>query len=242
MISLHSKVAIVTGASRGIGRAIALQLAEKGAKVVLAARNRRDLDAVAKKARWSGAEVLVVPCDVGAERQVQALVKKTLARFGRIDLLINNAGIGIKKPVAEFATRDWDQIMDTNLKGVFLLTREVLPVMKRQKGGQIINVGSLAGKNPVVNHAPYCASKFGLIGFSESVGLEVRNLGIKVSLLLPGSVDTHFGSRKPSGTKAKRAENALTPDEVAEACLFLASQDALAWSSQLNIRPLVLNR
>jgi len=187
-------------------------------------------------------QALVIPCDVTRENQVKNLIKKTLQKYRRIDILINNAGLGIHKPIIEFTSQDWDITLDTNLKGPFLCTREALPVMIKQKGGQIINIGSLAGKNPIANLAAYCASKFGLIGFSESVGLEVRNHNIKLNLLLPGTVDTSFGKRKPRAKPGQHPENALTAEEVAEACLFLATQESLAWTSQMNLRPLIVRR
>ncbi|OGC76717.1 MAG: hypothetical protein A2Z27_02915 [candidate division Zixibacteria bacterium RBG_16_50_21] len=242
MISIRNKVVIVTGASRGIGRAIAQLFARQGAKVVLAARKRRDLERVGGQLNKENKLTLLILCDVTSEKQVRNLVRKTLQKWGRIDILINNAGMGIHKPVAEFTTRDWDTTVDTNLKGPFLCTREVLPVMMRQKGGQIINIGSLAGKNPIANLAAYCASKHGLIGFSESVGLEVRNHNIKINLLLPGTVDTSFGNRQPQAATGRHPENALTSEEVAEACLFLATQESLAWTSQMNLRPLIVRR
>jgi len=242
MISVKNKVVIITGASRGIGKAIALLFAGEGAKVVLASRHKKELVKVAGQIQRQNGEALAVPCDVRVESNIKKLVKKTLTAFGRIDILINNAGLGIRKPILEFTTGDWDLTLDTNLKGPFLCTREVLPVMIKQKRGQIINIGSLAGKNPIANLAAYCASKFGLIGFSESVGLEVRNYNIKLNLLLPGTVDTYFGKRKPVAKKGEHPENALTAEEVAEACLFLAKQESMAWTSKMNIRPLVVKK
>jgi NAD(P)-dependent dehydrogenase (short-subunit alcohol dehydrogenase family) len=242
MISLQNKVVIVTGASRGIGRSIALLFAQQGARVVLSARDKRELEKVARPIGLQKGQALVIPCDVTRENQVKNLIKKTLQKYRRIDILINNAGLGIHKPIIEFTSQDWDITLDTNLKGPFLCTREALPVMIKQKGGQIINIGSLAGKNPIANLAAYCASKFGLIGFSESVGLEVRNHNIKLNLLLPGTVDTSFGKRKPRAKPGQHTENALTAEEVAEACLFLATQESLAWTSQMNLRPLIVRR
>lgn len=242
MISLEDKVVIVTGASRGIGRAIALVFAKEKAKVILAARNKKELVKVARQIAKQKGRCLVIPCDVRKENQIKKLVKQTFQAYKRIDILVNNAGLGIRKPVIEFTNQDWDLIVDTNLKGPFLSTREVLPIMMKQKSGQIINIGSLAGKNPIASMAAYCASKFGLIGFSESVGLEVRNYNIKINLLLPGTVDTFFGRRKPQAGTGQHPQNALTPEEVAQACLFLATQESLAWTSQMNIRPLVVKR
>jgi len=242
MISIKDKVVIVTGASRGIGRAIAILFAQEGARLFLAARNKKELERVVKEINRQGGTAHAVTCDVTQELQVKKLIQKCLKFYRRIDILINNAGIGIRKPVAQFSTKDWDQTLDTNLKGVFFGTREVLPAMIRQKEGQIINIGSLAGKNPIAGLAAYCASKFGLIGFSESVGLEVRNHNIKINLLLPGSVDTSFGQRRAKEKPGRHPENMLTAGEVAEACLFLATQEKLAWTSQMNIRPLVVKK
>ncbi len=242
MISIKNKVIIVTGASKGIGRAIALLFARQGASVMLSARGKSGLKRVAKEIETGGGNCTVIPCDVTKENQVRSLIRKTVQRFKRIDILINNAGLGIHKPVVEFTTRDWDTTIDTNLKGPFYCTREVLPFMIKQKGGQIINIGSLAGKNPIANLAAYCASKFGLIGFSESVALEVRNYGIKINLLLPGTVDTTFGKRKQQTRPGQHPQNALTAEEVAEACFFLATQESSAWTSQMNLRPLIVRR
>ncbi len=242
MLSVQDKVVIITGASRGIGKATAFLLAEKGAKVVTAARSKTDLEKTEQeiKSKNKKAEILTVVTDVTREKDVKSLVQTTIQKFGRIDILVNNAGIGINKPVAEFTTPDWDLTLDTNLKAPFLISREVLPIMIKQKDGQIINICSGAGKNPIKNYAAYCASKFGLIGFSESLALEVRNYNIKVSLLLPGTTDTHFGDHKKREYAGQRPKNALLPEEVAEAVLTLATQEPYAWTSEMNLRPLII--
>lgn len=242
MISVKDKVVLVTGASRGIGKSIALLFAVNQAKVVICSRNKKDLELVSRQAEKLRGGCFPVICDVTLEKDVKNLVRQTLKKFKKIDILINNAGLGIHKPVVDFTTRDWDTTIDTNLKGVFLCSREILPYMIKQKSGQIINIGSLAGKNPIANLAVYCASKFGLIGFSESLGLEVRNYNIKVNLLLPGTVDTSFGGRTPQARAGLRPKNALLPQEVAEAVLALATQEPYAWSSEMNIRPLVIEK
>ncbi len=241
MISVQDKVVIITGASRGIGQVTALLFAEKGAKVVLAARDQKDLGKTAEeiKKKNKRVEFLAVVTDVTQEADIKNLVKSSLDKFGRIDILVNNAGIGINKPVVEFTTQDWDLTLDTNLKAPFLISREVLPIMIKQKGGQIINISSGAGKNPIKNYAAYCASKFGLIGFSESLALEVRNYNIKVSLLLPGTTATYFGDKKREYA-GPRPKNALLPEEVAEAVLSLATQEPYAWTSEMNLRPLII--
>lgn len=242
MISVQDKVVIITGASRGIGKATALLFAEKGAKVVVVARSQDDLEKTASEIikKNPKTEILTGVSDVTQEKDIKNLVQHTIQKFGRIDILVNNAGIGINKPVAEFTTLDWDLTMDTNLKAPFLLSREVLPIMIKQRSGQIINISSGAGKNPIKNYAAYCASKFGLIGFSEAMALEVRNFNIKVSVLLPGTTATHFGDHKKREYVGLRPKNALLPKEVAEAILTLATQEPYAWTSEMNLRPLII--
>ena len=241
MISVQDKIVIITGASRGIGKAAALLFGEKGAKVVIAARSQDDLEKTASEIikKNPKSEVLAVVSDVTQEKSIKNLVQQAIQKFGRIDILVNNAGIGINKPVAEFTTLDWDLTLDTNLKGPFLISREVLPIMIKQREGQIINISSGAGKNPIKNYAAYCASKFGLIGFSESLALEVRNYNIKVSVLLPGTTATHFGDKKREYV-GLRPKNSLLPKEVAEAILTLATQEPQAWTSEMNLRPLII--
>src|SRR4030066_1732268 len=232
MISVQDKIVIITGASRGIGKATALLFGEKGARVVIAARSQDDSEKTASEMikKNPKSEVLAVVSDVTQEKSIKNLVQQAIQKFGGIDILVNNAGIGINKPVAEFTTLDWDLTLDTNLKGPFLISREVLPIMIKQRGGQIINISSGAGKNPIKNYAAYCASKFGLIGFSESLALEVRNYNIKVSVLLPGTTATFFGSHKKREYVKDRPKNALLPEEVAEAVLTLANQEPSAWN------------
>ena len=241
MISVQDKIVIITGASRGIGKATALLFGEKGARVVIAARSQDDLEKTASEMikKNPKSEVLAVVSDVTQEKSIKNLVQQAIQKFGRIDILVNNAGIGINKPVAEFTTLDWDLTLNTNLKGPFLISREVLPIMIKQREGQIINISSGAGKNPIKNYAAYCASKFGLIGFSESLALEVRNYNIKVSVLLPGTTATHFGDKKREYV-GLRPKNSLLPKEVAEAILTLATQEPQAWTSEMNLRPLII--
>ena len=241
MISVQDKIVIITGASRGIGKAAALLFGEKGAKVVIAARSQDDLEKTASEIikKNPKSEVLAVVSDVTQEKSIKNLVQQAIQKFGGIDILVNNAGIGINKPVAEFTTLDWDLTLNTNLKGPFLISREVLPIMIKQREGQIINISSGAGKNPIKNYAAYCASKFGLIGFSESLALEVRYYNIKVSVLLPGTTATHFGDKKREYV-GLRPKNSLLPKEVAEAILTLATQEPQAWTSEMNLRPLII--
>src|SRR5215470_1325061 len=188
-------VAIITGASSGIGRAAALTLAEKGLRLSLLARSETALSEVAEEAGDRGAgEVRHFVCDVRDGAAVDRAVASTLDHFGRVDVLINSAGLSLNGEVDGYSLEDWRTVIDTNLTGTFMTCRGVVPAMKRQGGGQIINISSGAGRNGIKEMAAYCAAKFGVIGFTASLALEVRNQNIRVSVLLPGSVATGFSA------------------------------------------------
>jgi 3-oxoacyl-[acyl-carrier protein] reductase len=234
------KTAIITGASSGIGRATALALAEQGARLCLLARSERLLAEVREEAVQRGAaNVLHLVCDVREEAEVENAVQDTLERFGRIDILINSAGLSLNGEVEDYQLSDWRTVIDTNLTGTFLTCRAVLPAMKRQGGGQIINISSGAGRNGIKQMAAYCASKFGVIGFTESLALEVRNHNIRVSVLLPGSVATDF-SRVARRGMAEDAGYSMTAEEVASVIIAMLAQPAQAWMSEVVLRPLNL--
>ncbi|HEY8461399.1 MAG TPA: SDR family oxidoreductase [Blastocatellia bacterium] len=239
-------VAVVTGASSGIGRAAALALAERGLRLALLARSESVLSGVADEARGRGAsDAAYFICDVRDESAVDRAIASTLDRFGRIDVLINSAGLSLNGEVDGYSLEDWRTVIDTNLTGTFLTCRAVAPVMKRQGGGQIINISSGAGRNGIKEMSAYCASKFGVIGFTESFGLEVRNQNIRVSVLLPGSVATDFsrvakrdGGGPPGGSRD--IGYAMTAEEVASVIVAMLEQPAQAWMSEVTLRPLNL--
>lgn len=245
---LQDKVAIITGASSGIGAAMALALAERGARLSLLARNRERLTAVAAQADQVGtSETLWLETDIRSEEQVNAAVAATLNRFGRIDVLVNSAGLSLNHAVDGYSLADWQTVLETNLTGTFLTCRAVLPTMKQQREGQIINISSGAGRNGIKNMAAYCAAKFGVIGFSESLALEVRQDNIRVSVLLPGSVATNFSriaNREPrneAGTeKPANVGYSLYPGEVAAVIVAMLEQPPQAWMSEVVLRPLNL--
>ena len=243
------RVAIITGASSGIGRAVALALAGRGLRLRLLARSEARLAEAAEEARRAGAgEVLAPPCDVREEAEVGGAVEAALGRFGRVDVLINSAGLSLNGEVDGYAIADWRTVLETNLTGTFLTCRAVLPAMKEQGGGQIINISSGAGRNGIQGMAAYCAAKFGVIGLTEALGLEVRSHNIRVSVLLPGSVATDFSrvakreGRGGHGGQAGRSEigYALLPEEVASVILAMLEQPAQAWTSEVVLRPLNL--
>ncbi|MGH8005046.1 MAG: SDR family NAD(P)-dependent oxidoreductase, partial [Limisphaerales bacterium] len=226
MQSVENKITIVTGASRGIGRAIALCFAKNKSKVVISARSKKELGEVAQEIKKAGGEALAVPADMADETQVRNLVSKTREQYGGVDIVVNNAGLGIWSPVAEMKTEDFDATFNVNLRGIFLLCREVIPHFVKKGGGHFINIASVASKSANANLAAYCASKAALAMFSESLALEVRNQNIKVTCISPGSVASDFGGRFPKDRPANRPGLVkLTNEEVAEACLAVATQN-----------------
>ena len=230
--ALACKVALITGASRGIGFAIARRLGQMGARVSICGRDQAKLEQSASNLRGEGIQTLAVPADVARGDQISALVQKTQQELGPIDILVNNAGTGVFGPFQEFGEADWDTVLDTNLKSVFLVCRAVAPEMIRRQTGHIINISSLAGKNTFANGAIYCASKWGLMGLSGSMAEDLRGYGIRVSAICPGSVATEF-----SGQGSKNPANILQPDDVAHAVAALVTQSAGSFISEVHMRP-----
>lgn len=223
--SLAGKIAVVTGATKGIGRAIAEALASAGAKVVITARNKKEIEeTVAKLGNAAG-----YVCDVRDYEQV----KSTFAEIGGVDVLVNNAGIGIFAPVESMSVEDFRAVLETNVFGVFYCCHEAIPLMKQRGGGYIINISSLAGANAHAEMAAYNASKFGLNGFSEALMQEVRHDGIKVSYIMPGSVNTEFGGDQTSDEKSWQ----LQPGDIARVVLDLLQFPARSLPSRIEIRP-----
>lgn len=241
------QVAVISGASAGIGREAALALAARGLRLALLARRPEPLAEVAALALDAGApDVVVCPCDVREESSVREAVAATLQRFGRIDILLNNAGLSLNGEIDGYSMADWRTVLDTNLTGTFLLCREVLPTMKAQRSGQILNVSSGAGRNGIRGMAAYCASKFGVVGLTEALGHEVRAFQIRVAVLLPGSVATDFSrvaNRRPLREAAQEPEEigyAMLPEEVASVIVAMLGQPEQAWMSEVVLRPLNL--
>ena len=234
MNSLSGKVAIVTGSTKGIGYAIAEALVRAKASVTVSARNPKEVqDAAArlnglKQGRASG-----VPCDVQRPEQVRELVSRTVAELGGLDILINNAGVGSFAPVSELSIEQWDRIIGTNLSGVFYCCREAIPELRKRGGGWIINIASLAGKNAMPGGTAYNASKFGLVGFSEALMLDVRYDNIRVSYLMPGSVSTHFNDHTPSEADAWK----IQPEDIAQVVLDLLAAPQRTMASRVELRP-----
>jgi 3-oxoacyl-[acyl-carrier protein] reductase len=228
------KVALITGASRGIGRATALALARGGYRLALAARGAAALEAAAREAAERGAEALLVPTDVAEESAVQALIAATVERFGRIDALVNAAGYGRFAPIETSDSADWNATLAANLTGLYFCCKHVVPVMLAQGAGQIVNVLSIAAKQPFPNSTAYCASKFGAYGLTLSLAAEVRRRGIRVTALLPGSVDTPFWDE--AGGSLDRAQM-LRPEQVGETIRAILDQPEGMSTDELVLMP-----
>ena len=225
-MDLGGKVAVVTGGTKGIGRAIAEDLLEHGARVVIGARTESDVRSAADEL---GENARGVVCDVQDPDACQALVDAAVDAFGGLDILVNNAGIGIFKSVEEMSVEEWDRLQGTNVNGLFYCTRAAIPHLKRRGGGWIINIGSLAGKNAFPNGAAYNTSKFGLIGFSEALMQEVRHDGIRVSYIMPGSVAT-------SGFSGDGAWK-IQPEDIGRIVLDLLATPDRTLPSRVEVRP-----
>ena len=243
MRSLKNLVAVITGASQGIGAEIARQFALEGARIVLAARNKNRLRQVAGSLCTTERDYLIISADITLKQSMGKIVSAAIKKFGRIDIFVNNAGVGIHKPITETSEQEFDIIFDTNLKAIYFSFLELIPLFKKQGGGQIINISSGAGRIGVPGLAAYSSSKAALNAFSEAVAGEVRNDKIKISVLAPASTDTRLMSNmsKKSHSPSKAALK-LSVDEVAEAVIFLSRQNANAWTSMADIRPLLINR
>jgi 3-oxoacyl-[acyl-carrier protein] reductase len=233
MESLRGKVAMVTGGSRGIGLAIARALVAEGVQVAITGRNEAHLSSARPQIEAAGpGAVETLQADVRREADVKNAVEATVSRFGGLDILINNAGIGIFSGVAAMTAAQWSDVIDTNLTGVFHTCHAALPHLQKRGGGFIINISSLAGKNPFADAAAYCASKAGLNAFSEALMQEVRYDNIRVSYVMPGSVATDF-----TGDAAKGAEWKISADEVADVVVNLLRHSPRSLPSRVELRP-----
>jgi len=230
---LSGSVALVTGGSRGIGRAIALRLAALGSSVAICARDATALKEVSSELESQAPRVFAHPADVTRSSDVASLVEKTEATLGPISILVNNAGIGVFGPAHEKSEKDWDRVLNTNLKSVFLVSRAVAASMILQKRGDIINISSLAGRNAFAGGGLYCASKWGVQGLSACMAEDLREHGIRVSVICPGSVATEFSGRGPMDPS-----KALTPDDVAHAVAMVVTQSPQSFLSEIHVRPL----
>jgi len=234
MAEFAGRTALVTGGTKGIGKAIVRDLLEAGFNAVLTARSEADVDLVARELESVGpGRVLGLTGDVRDPVSCESVVEQVEKTFGGLDVLVNNAGVGIFAPVQEMSLEDWHTQIDTNLTGVFYLSRVAIPILKRSDDAWIFNIGSLAGRNTFAGGAAYNASKFGLLGMTEAMMLDLRYEGIRVTSIMPGSVATGFGSR-PGGEKEGWA---LAPEDVSRAVLDLLRYPGNALPSRVELRP-----
>jgi len=229
------KITLISGASRGIGRAVSLRLAHEGHFVVVLARNAEEIGELEHEIDEAGGKALSMVCDVSNEQQVNDVVAEVIRDFGRIDCLINNAGIGVFKPAEEITVEDWDRVMDVNVKGTFLLTRAVLPSMKSAGSGHILGIASDVSKRTFASGSLYTASKYAQHAFFESLRREVRQLGIKVSVVYPGLVDTYFHQAEQGEPQQAKF---LHADDIAAAVSYILHAPPHVLVDELMIHPM----
>ncbi len=229
---LADQVALITGASRGIGLAISRELGQLGARLALCARDQAKLEQAVGELRHKGIEAVPILADVTRAGNIAHAVEQTNRALGEINILVNNAGIGLFRPGHEVTEAEWDAVLDTNLKGVFLMSRAVAPQMIRRRSGDVVNIASLAGKNAFASGAVYCASKWGLLGFTHSLAEDLRGYGIRVSAICPGSVYTEF-----SPHTGKDPRKMLQAEDVAHAVAMVLTAAPGNFISEVDLRP-----
>jgi 3-oxoacyl-[acyl-carrier protein] reductase len=227
--------ALITGATEGIGRAICFRLGKAGYKIGACARTPSRLRALKDGLEEAGVTAAVHPADVGVEADVKTAVSMLVKELGAIDVLVNNAGVAPLKRFEELTLDDWDTTMATNLRSLYLVTREVLPAMRTRKQGAIVNIASLAGRNGFVGGSAYSASKHAVLGFAKSLMLEVRKDNVRVITICPGSVDTPL--IRTQGMLSPNIDRILQPEDVAETVLAALALPERALVSELDIRP-----
>jgi len=229
---LEGKAAIITGAGRGIGRSIAHALAREGVRVALAARSADELEHVREEIETAGGKGTCFPTDTGNEQETVALVRQTVERFGRLDVLVNNAGMGVFGPLVETSTDQWDEVMRVNARGPFILCREAIPHLRKQTRPYIVNISSVVGVKGYENQSAYAASKHALMGMTKALAREVRDLGIRVHAICPGGVDTRLAT---SARPDLDTSILMQADEIADAVLFLVTREGNAVVDEIHL-------
>lgn len=236
MKNLSGKTTVITGASKGIGAALARQLSGEGVHTALLARSADHLDQLANSIKTESTRAIAVPTDITKWEQVKSAYERIMSEFGTIDYLINNAGVAHWNPVVDCTEEQWDEMMNLNLKGMFLCTKLFTPVMMKAKSGHVINISSSLGKHAAPGFSGYSASKFAITGFSEAIALELKPQGVKVTTVYPGIVDTEFRdhmTNRPKATAWQDTSKMLTADDVAEAILYVMKTEDTAIPSEL---------
>lgn len=233
MKKLKGKVAVITGGGRGIGRSVALVFAQEGANLVLASRTPDEIDGVCEEVNSLGVQCIAVPTDITIKSEVENLIARAIRTFGQVDILVNNAGVAIHNPIESIREEDWDLTMAVNLKGVFLCTQAVFQLMCDKGSGYILNISSVSGKMGHRNGGAYCASKFAVNGFTETIAAEGKQFGVKAAVVCPGPVDTRM---RRENHPDDDLEKLTQPEEVAELVLFLVTQSPTAHTMETVIR------
>ncbi len=232
-MNFEQTISVVTGAGRGIGRSVALELAREGSTVILVARTESELRKVQAEIKQSGGKADCFVADITDDKRVAELFEYVKEKYGRLDVLINNAGIGRFAPVRNLGVGDFDAMWNLNVRALFLCSQHAVRIMESQKSGIIVQVASLAGKNAFLNGAGYAATKWAVLGFSKCMMLEVREHNIKVVIVCPGSVDTGFSQR----TRDASSEKMLSPRDVADSVMAALRLPPQAMMSEIDLRP-----
>ncbi|MFO7663436.1 MAG: SDR family oxidoreductase [Chloroflexota bacterium] len=235
---LNGKVALVTGASRGIGEATALTLGLAGANVVVTARTAEELEQLAGRLSEMDVKALAVPADLTQAGDVERLKETVLTHFSRVDILVNNAGVGKYGPLSSLTVEDYDWMMDTNMRSSFLCTHAFLPGMLENRSGWVVFIASVAGLKGLPHESVYCATKFAQVGFAQSLDYETREMGVKVSVIAPGGVHTHFAFGTGRTPGEPKLEEMMDAEDVAHAVLFAVTQPAKARVFLIGMRPM----
>lgn len=233
MKTLKDKVVLVTGASRGIGRAIALSYAREGARLIVSGRNQADLEALAEEIRGLDTACEVIPTDLREPEEVENLAERSQTAFGQVDILVNNAGVGSWAPVSQLTLEQYNDMFNVNVRAVFLLTRAILPGMIARGMGHIINIASTSSRWTYPEGTVYCASKFAVLGFNEALAKEVRETGVSVTAICPGQVNTYLGDSGPEDW----TEGMLEPEDVADVVIQVSTLPSRAIVTELVIWP-----
>ena len=236
---LNSQVAVVTGASRGIGRSVCLALAKDGVRVIAVARSEKLLEQLVSEATTLQGEVVAAPADVRRSDDAASAVALTMSRYGKIDILVNNAGVEWPKAIDETSDADYEHMLDTNLRGYFRFCRSVVPIMKRQRNGYIVNLASTAGLRGYAGDSVYCATKWGVQGLTDALHEELRPYGIRVCSIAPGSVNTDIAKETWSPPEDPFRAHMLQPEDVARAIIYVVSQPRHVVIEHIVLRPLV---